>query len=881
MANKTKTKSEQELIKDQEEKIFQLTKLIHEQEAYVIYHNAEHNQPKLKKIKQLEKEIRDLTQKGKWRADKVESLKKAVEHLDHITDAYTPNVQREKQKEFDNTLNRMEATLGIAPEDSLRPQFQIKEYYKPPTPPSANSPIAHPDKAIPPYEQEPIKRAQADAVKEAEKIIQSSGPLTPPPSNLPSKDITQNPQRGIKKGKQPTDPNAKFQNIKKEDIKNLVEADNPYFAINTIYKNLHPETDNNLGLEQFHDPKQFKKIRNELIRSYHPKFNPQNQEAAKQITQAIRQHYLTITKPLSGDVENIRRSAQAYDQFYQQSFANKTNIPLPKVTASSSPPSPYLPPKPPIAIPPSFPKSKSIKSSVSHKAKGKIKKTVTKKIAGKASKKLVVKAGEWAIGAITGIGAALGIALGIVSFINKHKEVIFAALSYLWIQLAVLLHLILSSWMAIAGAGIGFLFGGAPGALIGGYLGYQAQQWLSSLGKDSSSGTGELLHRGSGKLVYTNTLTRGTIAKTINPATGNTAYVAESGISGILTGATAVPATIVGIPVFTTIGLAALGTIFVTIVIFTSFTVPNSTQAPSAAIIGEDLQCSVSQPNSTRMWTDIQIAAHDACIPVEILAAIMQTESGGYGLTDAQYQNFSTDGWWEHVNVDNQSVNCYDSQYQTDSQGRPTQCGEGYCYDTCTATGLCGSGGNTNTCSTTDASPDNDVCTVTSPGPLPCPPPPAGSTEGQCSNRDVYGIMQFERSTFHGSSCLARDGINTANPDSCTAGYGGTGNRCNAQDSVFAAARYIAGRIGVSCPYDPNNWSLAQLCQAARTYCGSCGTVETSVTEEMYLAHPELYPCYPYYGNTGDPSGACTSTYNGQTEGYCDRVFRQTNCILN
>lgn len=136
--------------------------------------------------------------------------------------------------------------------------------------------------------------------------------------------------------------------------------------------------------------------------------------------------------------------------------------------------------------------------------------------------------------------------------------------------------------------------------------------------------------------------------------------------------------------------------------------------------------------------------AQQNCVPSAILMAVSQVEAPGiWGLNCQQIAKFSTPNWWENAT--------------------PQEIKQGYCYDTCAATGL-------------------------------------------CSGTTVVGPMQFEESTWEG----------------IMPGYS-LEDRCRLDLSFLAAAKKIKTNSGTGLE-ECNGWSETTVRKTAKRYCGSCGT---------------------------------------------------------
>jgi hypothetical protein len=578
---------------------------------------------------------------------------------------------------------------------------------------------------------------------------------------------------------------------------------------------------------------------------------------------------------------------------------------------------------------------------VTHKISQGVKKGL--KFIGKKAAQLAVKAATklgargliYAAGALSGlatggIGTALTIGLAVadvgLALLKKFKKVALAAMLYLMYWLSWLLHSLFVLAFTVAGAALDFMIAGPLGALIGGTAGNIFGRWLYNWW-NNPGGSGAAL---------TNSL-YGSPKYVINPITGETVIANTGGPVDILTGggigSTIVPATMVGTPMAVTFGMAAFGTFFVAMHLMTSFTVPNPIGTKSPSIIYGPGNQPVPLPDpldpvSAALNAAIAAAAQANCVPGALIKAIMQSESAAYGWSDTEYQNFSTPDWWTHATVtrggSTQTVNCYNGHYTARNGYQSSQCQAGYCYDTCTETGICG-GTKTYYCAydqnlncgdpanvghpncnqrcknytyppiqgatlpysraVLEALPANASCAglsgkvcssfaVGAENKQICPFDRDGSgtnSNAVCTDYDVYGATQFERETFYGLNCRYRDGSNT----SCYQKNQGR-NRCNAADVVTATAEKLSAAASAA----PNcgggttpSWTVDQICSAAKNYCGSCGQVQNP-------NHP-LYstsnPCYAIYDPV-DPStpmnwisGAC----GGSTgEGYCDKVAK-------
>ncbi len=513
-------------------------------------------------------------------------------------------------------------------------------------------------------------------------------------------------------------------------------------------------------------------------------------------------------------------------------------------------------------------------------------KSAAQKAVGKATKSTLMKLGSKALAIASGVGAAVLTAVGITRFLWKHKELVLAALSWLMLQLAALINLIIGSVFVLTGAVVGFVIAGPIGAVVGGAAGYALQSWLRTLGHGSTA---------QGLGIATKHLAGQTTA-IVDATTGQVVTVVDSGIGGILSGATIVPASLVALPVFAALGTAGFMTFFVMMHILVAFTVPNplgtTFQYPTGPNVPPgSVVPNPAQPNSQQLLDIMESAANKACIPSALLSAIMQTEGGGsFNWSDAQVTRFGGSvRWWENALLSNGTRgNCY----LTHDASSTSECGrgQGYCFDACTDSGLCSGqdeyvavyGWPSGNCSSLSGQPCKSV-----PSAQICP---LRKTR-QCTLYDVYGITQFRRVTFHGGSCTDREGLQGEPPRygsppasiQCLQGIAsrigitnhGPPNRCHAGDAIQATSFFIQDRAQISCPFDPTQWKIGNICAVARSYCGSCGTVadpnsSNYVTAQMYQQYPELYPCYPYYGNPGSNPEGCTSG----NEGYCDKIYR-------
>lgn len=165
-----------------------------------------------------------------------------------------------------------------------------------------------------------------------------------------------------------------------------------------------------------------------------------------------------------------------------------------------------------------------------------------------------------------------------------------------------------------------------------------------------------------------------------------------------------------------------------------------------------------------------------SCIPLALLKAIAQVETGGYifRLSSDEVKNFSTPGWDKDLDQTKPccSVNPPQINYAC----------------------------NNNWCSNTDSS-----CAFV--GPKRC---------------DVVGPMQFEIGTFNGYKPAL---VNLWDHK------GFDPSRANLIDALWAAALKIKANSGTA-PDDCSNWSDKTITDVARAYCGSCGTKWCGIDEQ-------------------------------------------------
>lgn len=682
-------------------------------------------------------------------------------------------------------------------------------------------------------------------------------------------------------------------------------------------------------IAQKYTPEQVEKITNEII-------NLKEKIPDEKLTELKEK----FTSKLLSE-QNIQNAADVLKetlepQQYQKIYENIRNYRLrqPAIVRPTIP----SPPSPPIAVAPNIgnilktPKSitQSTKKFLDSgkKAAGTIKRFKSLHKVGRALKKGIgnlFKKGLSAIGKLSTrgipiLGQAM-LAKDVVGLINKYKKQIAIALGaitgWLLFQLSAFLSAILSSWMALVGAGIGFIVGGIPGAVAGAALGYAAQNWITRQWGSLTKGASEMIHNAVGQTKYL-----------VDSATGQIVGVTETGVSGILSGATVVPAAMVGVPLAVTFGSAAFFTFFAAMHLMVAFTVPNpvGTQSiypgyygppgtgPGGPAGGGGTIPRPAPPNSSgpgSLGEAINNAAELTCVPAALIAAVLQTESGAYNDWDTdQFQKFSQNQWWENADDGRgNTVNCYNGHYTwrngfgtQSNYGSWSECQQGYCYDTCTETGTCGGQARyiekhstpVGSCASLPGEPcesfastnnipgiDNQIC------------PLIGTRE--CTEYDVYGVAQFLRTTFYGDNCAYRDGTGP----SCNQSHYATiaplvphvPNRCNAQDIILGNAAKLHSDAAVpepsgQCTFNQSHWTKDRICETAKSYCGSCGKVQ-----------------YPNHGLFNDPDGdgksnnPCASAYTDPSElpanpddmsnacggwqdrngnwikGYCDKVY--------
>lgn len=486
-----------------------------------------------------------------------------------------------------------------------------------------------------------------------------------------------------------------------------------------------------------------------------------------------------------------------------------------------------------------------------------------KKLGNQAAKavatKLVQIAGSAALKSITsfitgGTAAVFFIAKAGWDYFRKNKTKVLGLLFYLQFQLAALLKALLNPATLIStvgGAYLGGTVGGITGAAAGGAVGFAGEKALTSQFGTATNAAGEIAH----------TVTEGAVTQTaINPMSGNIIQVRSGGLLDAVTpelpGTAFFATTVVG--PFATVFILAF---FTLMTIFSSFTVPNP-QAPQWGIPGnsnvpEFFPSPGAPPGSNpppgqddNAYTGplrdiISEAATKACIPSAFLTAVMQVEArGAFNFDQSQITRFDTYNWWQNAQPGN--LNCYSA----DLGG---ECRTGYCYDTCSTSGLCGV--------------------------------------------DVRGVTQFVSTTFYGSQCTSLEGLGTGN--SCKAVNSPAHfitskirnddtyvpNRCRVTDAIYAGAFLLARNsqaVGFnaaddySCTYDANRWApdaaKESICRAARAYCGSCGLVESP----SHQYHNTGQPCESVYG--GSPSSACGGA---DSIGYCNLVYQNYVNNLN